>query len=227
MNDKSNAKRGNAGPAGQTRLALIHAAIYFFGEKGFDAASTREIAARAETNIASIAYHFGGKEGLRKACAEYIVKTVGAGLGPIASRPLPAGPEAREAGHAQLCLAVETMVRFIVASREAGEFVQFVLREVSRPSSALDILYSGLFEPVHRRLCALWELATGEVAESDEAKIAVFTMIGQVLYFRIARAAVLRRLGWEAIGPVEAEKVAATVRANLEAVLAARTGARR
>ena len=35
-----------------------------FGEKGFAATSIREIAALAGSNIASISYHFGGKEGL-------------------------------------------------------------------------------------------------------------------------------------------------------------------
>ena len=54
----------------QTRAALIAAGLRLFGEKGFDATSTRDIAAAANTNIASIAYHFGGKEGLRLACAQ-------------------------------------------------------------------------------------------------------------------------------------------------------------
>ncbi len=60
----------------QTRAALIHAALQLFGSKGFDATSTREIAALAKANIGSIAYHFGGKEGLRLAAADYIVETI-------------------------------------------------------------------------------------------------------------------------------------------------------
>ena len=47
----------------------LYEAIPFFGTKGFAATSTREIAAAAGTNVASIAYHFGGKDGLRLACA--------------------------------------------------------------------------------------------------------------------------------------------------------------
>ena len=53
-----------------TRDKLIAAGLHLFGRKGFAATSTREIAARAGTNVASIAYHFGGKDGLRMACAE-------------------------------------------------------------------------------------------------------------------------------------------------------------
>ena len=61
--------------AEQTRQALIRAALKLFGAKGFDGTSTREIAAAARANIGSIAYHFGGKEGLRLACADFIVES--------------------------------------------------------------------------------------------------------------------------------------------------------
>ena len=57
-----------------TRAALVAAALKLFGDKGFEAASTREIAAAAEVNIAMIAYHFGGKEGLRAACADFVAE---------------------------------------------------------------------------------------------------------------------------------------------------------
>src|SRR4051794_14746870 len=62
--------------AEQTRRALIRAALKLFGSKGYDGTSTREIAAAANANIGSIAYHFGGKEGLRTACANFIVETI-------------------------------------------------------------------------------------------------------------------------------------------------------
>ena len=87
-----------------------------------------------------------------------------------------------------------------MASPEAGEIVQFVLRELSHPTAALDRIYAGVFEPTHRRLCRIWEQATGEPAESEATKLTVFTLIGQVIYFRIGREAVLRRMGWREIG---------------------------
>jgi len=109
-----------------------------------------------------------------------------------------------------------------VASPQAGEIVQFVLRELSHPTAALDRIYAGVFEPTHRRLCQVWEQATGEPAESEATKLTVFTMIGQVIYFRIGREAVMRRMGWREIGNAEAAKVAAATTDNLRAMLAAR-----
>src|SRR4029450_1314970 len=62
--------------AEQTRQALIRAALKLFGSNGYDGTSTREIAAAANANIGAIAHPFGGKEGLRAACANFIVETI-------------------------------------------------------------------------------------------------------------------------------------------------------
>ncbi|MEW6629872.1 MAG: CerR family C-terminal domain-containing protein [Pseudomonadota bacterium] len=225
MSKPTNAKTGQreASPADQTRAALVRAALRLFGRQGFDGTSTREIAAEANANIGSIAYHFGGKEGLRAAAADYIVDTIQAIAGQvIGAAP---GPSSREAARAQLVIALERMVTFVVATPEAGEIVQFVLRELSHPTAALDRIYAGVFEPTHRRLCQIWEQATGEPAESEATRLTVFTMIGQVIYFRIGREAVMRRMGWPEIGNAEAAKVTAVVTDNLKAMLAARDGA--
>ncbi|PWK70784.1 CerR family C-terminal domain-containing protein [Aminobacter sp. AP02] len=218
----------NASAADATRMGLIIAALKLFGRQGFDGTSTREIAGAANANIGSIAYHFGSKEGLRLAAADYIIETIqtiaGQALGNMApARPHPVTPEEAEA---QIEAAVERMVRFIVARPEAGEIVQFVLRELSQPTDALDRIYTGVFEPVHRRLCLLWATATGDEAESERARITVFMIIGQVIYFRIARAAVLRRMGWADIGPVEASKIIGIAKENITAIIAARKAAK-
>jgi AcrR family transcriptional regulator len=222
MSKSTNTKipRPEASPADMTRAALIRAALKLFGRQGFDGTSTREIAAEAKANIGSIAYHFGGKEGLRAAAADYIVDTIQTVAGQaIGNLQAPNDPEA---ARAQLFTALERMVAFIVARPEAGEIVQFVLRELSHPTAALDRIYDGVFEPTHRRLCLIWEQATGEAAESERTKLTVFTLIGQVIYFRIGREAVMRRMGWRAIGDGEAAKVVTVVTDNLGAILAAR-----
>ena len=79
-----------------------------------------------------------------------------------------------------------------------------MLREMAQPSSALDTIYEGLFEGVHARVCALWGAATGQPAESEAVRLAVFATIGQILYFHVARPVVTRRMGWPAIGAAEA-----------------------
>ena len=208
-----------AGPE-QTRKTLILAALKLFGARGFEATSTRALAAEAGANIGSIAYHFGGKEGLRLAAADPIVETMKA----LAARAagggeLPATPEQAER---ELAATLTAMLGFIAGQPEAGAVVQFILRELSTPTAALDRIYSGVFEPVHKRACAVWGVATGEASDSAAVKLAVFTMIGQIVYFRIGREAVLRRMGWTAIGPDETRLIVETAVANLAAMLDAR-----
>jgi AcrR family transcriptional regulator len=50
-----------------TKTRILDAAESLFAEKGIDATSLRDIAARAQANLAAANYHFGGKEDLLQA----------------------------------------------------------------------------------------------------------------------------------------------------------------
>ena len=202
-----------------TRKAIVEAAMRGFAEKGFAATSTREIAALAGTNLASISYHFGGKEGLRAACAEQIVELMGGVLD--AARPGDEVPADPEVAARTLGALVHDFARFLLLKPEARLVAGFMLREMAAPSSALDTIYTGLFERVHRRVCALWGAATGLEPESEAVRLAVFATIGQILYFHVGRPVVERRMGWAAIGPAEVDAIADTVARNLDARLRA------
>ncbi|MCZ6573628.1 MAG: TetR/AcrR family transcriptional regulator, partial [Planctomycetota bacterium] len=54
----------------QTRERIVEAAVECFAERGFRAASTREIASRAGANQGLITYHFKSKDALWKAAAD-------------------------------------------------------------------------------------------------------------------------------------------------------------
>ncbi len=73
----------------------------------------------------------------------------------------------------------------------------------------------------------IWEAATGEAAESEATRLVVFTLVGQIFYFRIAQEAVKRRMNWPVMGSDQADMVAGVVKQNLAAMLDARgpTGA--
>lgn len=60
----------------QAKLALLEAAIEIFGLNGPNSATTRQIAQRADQNIAAIAYYFGSKDGLYLAVAQHIADII-------------------------------------------------------------------------------------------------------------------------------------------------------
>lgn len=208
---------GRAGE--ETRAALVAAGLKLFGTKGFDATSTREIAAEAGANIASIAYHFGGKEGLRFACAEMVAERLSAVVGGADLAADVAGDPDRAV--AVLEKALSAFLGFIVGHPQAQPISTFVIGEIRRPGVVLDRLYGGVFEPVHRRLCNLLAIATGREPEDEAILLAAFTLAGQIIYFRIASPIVERRMGWSGVGPAEVEALRKAVLLNLHAFVAA------
>jgi AcrR family transcriptional regulator len=205
--------------AEQTRAALISAGLKLFGQKGVEATSTREIAAEADANIASIAYHFGGKEGLRLACASHVADQ----LKIVAGASFLEGPAEPDTAEilSRFEAGLTAMLHFLLLRPEAREVAAFILREVSAPGPAIDVIYRELFGPVHTALCRLWGSVTGAEPESEANKIAVFALIGQVVYFRIGLPLVMRRMGWEEIGESEVEKIRSVLISNLQIIAAA------
>lgn len=205
------------------RQRLIDAGIALFGRHGLPGTSTRDIARRAGTNIAGIAYHFGGKNQLYLACAEHIATTLRAGVaagfaGSTSATAAPSTPAE------ELRSILTVIARFMLATPEIAAFARFVMREQMDPSPALDILYTTFMEPLHRRLCMLWAMATGGQADSERAKLKVFTLISQIFFFRLARAGALRRLGWSDIGDQEIKTIIGLFGESLDALIAAEIG---
>lgn len=197
----------------QTRAALLMAGIRLFGTKGFEATSTREIASAADANIASIAYHFGGKEGLRVACAEMVGTRVQAVVGPALSAIDPKGdPAAAQAAFERVIMGVTD---FMLGQVEARDIASFLVREIGAPGAVFDKVYADFILPVHRSLCELLGLATGQDPESDLIRLGTFSIAGQVVYFRIGHTVVAKRMDWKAMGGPEVEAIKAVILGNI------------
>jgi len=96
----------------QTRSRIVDAAARIFAERGFRAASTREIAARARTNQGLITYHFRSKLALWKAAVDHIFERL--------RTPLVAAAQTGDVadGRAQARETVRQYVRFAAAHPE-------------------------------------------------------------------------------------------------------------
>jgi len=220
------ARTPNLNDGEQTRQALIRAGLDLFGRHGFDASSIREIAQAAGVNSAGIAYHFGGKDGLRRACAAFIVETMRVRLLGAEMAAEPPAELPPDLALEIILQIVDRAVAFASRAPESEMIARFVVREMMEPTPAFELLYDGLVGPVHGRVCRLWGAATGMEPEARDTRLAVFAMIGQVLYFRLARPAVMRRMEWETLGEGEAQAISATIRRAVRATVVAARGAR-
>ena len=68
---------GGRAPRGEARDRIVAAAVEAFAEKGFEAASTRDIAQRAGTDQGLVTYHFPSKDLLWRAAADRLFGVLG------------------------------------------------------------------------------------------------------------------------------------------------------
>lgn len=203
-----------------TKAALIRAAFQLFAEKGFAATSTREIAAEAGTNIASIPYHFGSKAGLRMACAETIVDR----LSQLRSNPealdVPDIVQTAETPFEALALRQAYM---LLSLEEAGPMIRFLFREAHDHTEAFDYIYQKFFNPMLDFLWLHWADALGrnkDEPETEHSRILLLTIIGQIVYFRMAQPVVARRMNWQGYSKDEALAVLTVFQSNIRAMIA-------
>jgi AcrR family transcriptional regulator len=198
---------------------LLNTAIDQFGRKGLEGASTRAIAAAAKTAMSSITYHYGSKEGLHIAAARHIAQQMGGRLkSTMENAPDPAALDAEAAVEQVLALA-DAFLQMML-SPESAAWARFIVREQLEPSKAFTILWTELMSTVSARLVALVARAGESRWNEAEARIRALTLLGQILVFRVARAAVLRITDWEDIGPARAADIRRVVHANARAILA-------
>ena len=206
----------------RARLLLLEAAADRFGEVGPEGATLRDIARAAGQNIAAIAYYFGNKEKLYHAVLEAIVREIRHRLGSILEEiraTEDSGPLAPARARTLLARFLRTVYLGILSRNESAPIARLIVRELMQPTAGFDILYGQGFGQLHETLCRLTGAALGRDPESQEVIIRTHTLMGQVYFFAMSRAAILRRLGWKDLEGGNAELVAEIVDENLEVLL--------
>ena len=142
------------------RQRLILGAARIFAEKGYDAASTREICLAAEANVAAIHYHFGDKAGLYRAVLWTSIERVVTGF-----------PTLNEDAHQPLEAAMRALLSAFIAPMAADEATQWFSRihqrETVEPTPMMQDVIAEFVLPHFRGLVALLARHCG-VAEPDD-----------------------------------------------------------
>ncbi len=198
---KVNATREIAPQRGDaTRKRLVESAIEIFAVNGFDGTSTRMLAERAQANLGAIPYYFGGKAGLYRAAAQHIADSLSAKM--IATvTEVESALKDRSLTHTQLFdlldrLMVRTFAAIVLGSKEADSWCYFIVREQMQPREGFEILYRSVMARI-QKLCVALVARIMRVPEDDPRNsIRTMTILGEIMIFRTARAATLKRLGW-------------------------------
>lgn len=168
------------------RDKLINVAIRQFGERGFDGASTRDIAAEAETTMSNITYHFGGKEGLYRAAAEAIVLRFAAVTGDQFAQRLADDNAADPADRIDtVCLVLRTIAAFML-SDEAAPLARFVAREQQNPASIMREFFEREIKPKVTMLELQVRHVRPDLSEK-EVTATVFYLLSMAISLRSSR----------------------------------------
>jgi AcrR family transcriptional regulator len=197
---------------------LLETAIDQFGRLGFEGASTREIARASGTAMSSITYHFGGKEGLYLAAADYIAERVREQLGPLQQEADAAIDTASRADAIELILAMLDGFARMMLHPQSGAWSRFIAREQQQPTEAFERLYQGAMKAKIETLIRLLVRVRPDLAEPERRATAVM-LFGQALVLRVGRASVCRVLGVEALGEAEGALLRAQLRKTALCIL--------
>jgi len=217
------AKARPKAPEGETKQRLIEAGTVLFGVHGFAATSTRELTAKAGTNLAAIPYHFGSKEGLYRAVLEHIVAIKQRESGEKFARVLKVCAD-ESSSREDVLKAMRNMVRSLVhdmlGTELARHFSRIMMQEQISPTPAFDILYEGFFRLVHAVWAALLNRLTGLPMGSMELDLRALSVMGQLVIFRVVMTATLRYLGSDRLSDEHLACIADLVVNQTEAIVA-------
>lgn len=206
-----------------TRARIIDAALKTFGNEGFKAATTRQIADDAGVNLPAIKYYFDGKEGLYLACAHEIAARYGRLMLPIggAAREALASQMDTESTRTHLKHVFGALADFLLGTSEAHLWTLFVQRELADPGPAFEILYTELWKPGAELSAALISRVLGQHTTTEEARIRALLLISSLTAFASGSRAAIRVLGWTDLRAERLELIKKVIHAQIDLIVAA------
>jgi len=209
----------------ETRARIITAAMRLFGEKGYEGASTRDIAAAAGVNAPALQYYFDSKEGVLRACIEYIAERAWLSLSEAvieAERLIAEG-----AGDEMLIEAycdIQTRAsefKFKAADQDDWRLFMARLQAGLDP----DIGFEAVFKRISMRAFGVAASIVGRLldrpADDEEVRIRTVALSGQFQVFHVCRRMTLRLLDWDEINAERQALVKTVVRDHTRELLLA------
>lgn len=161
-----------------TRTRLLEAAGQVFAERGFKAATIREIVDRAGANLAAVNYHFGDKESL---FSEVLRDTVREALDRY---PADGGVAPDQPAEERLEAAIRNFLQRGLGAGQTGWRGQLMAREMADPGPLTLDTVEPLVRPVHEHLASLVRELVGPDLDETRAWLCSTSIISQCVLAR-------------------------------------------
>ncbi|MEO1059533.1 MAG: TetR/AcrR family transcriptional regulator [Actinomycetota bacterium] len=153
------------------RTELLESALHEFAAKGFDGASTRAIAQRADAHQPQINYHFESKEALWAAAVDRLFGELAEALAPI-----PIATDDAPALAADFAASIRRFVRFAARRPELN---RIIVHEAMAGSERLQWMVDRHVRPLHDGTIAIWnQLVDADIAAPIDSAAIHYVLVG-------------------------------------------------
>ena len=186
----------------KTRARLLEAAGEVFAERGFRAATIREICQRAEANVAGAHYHFGDKEALYLAVLKSFSDDA------LKRYPPTYGLAESATAEEKLHAFVRSFLFRIADKGRPAWHGRLMAREMAEPTAALDAMINEVYRPLVERLEGIIRELTGRQTNDDVVLGCTRSILGQCLFYHHARPVIQRMTPQQQFEPADIEVLA-------------------
>jgi TetR/AcrR family transcriptional regulator, regulator of cefoperazone and chloramphenicol sensitivity len=163
--------------AEDTRGRLLAAASAVFADRGYYAATVREICKRDKVNGALVNYHFGDK-------LELYAEVLRNSLDADEQRNLQELFTRHEDPEILLRKIIRVMLDCLHKRRESGNVhMRLMLHELAQPTPAFARVVDETIKPLHDAMRALLGRSLGLAPEDDKTRLCAQSIIGQVIHY--------------------------------------------
>lgn len=209
-----------------TRDRLIKIAMEMFAESGYDKTSIRELAKRADANIAAINYHFGGKEGLYHAVLEYIAEYMDSWAMPLINEYHKFVEEQNENFDIEKTIIwvgkfINTFMTSAFESYESNILLhKIIAREQLKPTLGFDKIYGlASIKLAEHIISDLLSKLTNKKSNDEEIIIYTISIVGQMETFISANSSIRKELNVEELTQTHIDTIKRVVKNQIECTI--------
>ena len=163
-----------------TRDKLIEAAGEVFAERGYRAATIREICGRAGANVAAVNYTFGDKMGLYTEVLRHSVRAAQSAL-------MSAALDSRLSPEDTIRAVIRARLMSLCREARPDWHIRLVMHEFSHPTAAMGRVVDEGMRPIYDRVRKAVAKIIDLPADHETTLLSVNSIVGQILFYTFSR----------------------------------------
>jgi AcrR family transcriptional regulator len=184
-----------------TREKLIEAAGTVFAERGYRAATIREICRRAGANVAAVNYTFGDKMGLYTEVLRHSVRAA-------KTAAMTAALDASRTPEDVIRGVIRARLMSLCQESRPDWSVRLVMHEFSHPTAAMGRVVDEGMRPIYERVRKAVGDIIGLPPDHETTLLSVNSIVGQILFYTFSRPVLARLQPELKLTPAKLDRIA-------------------